>query len=86
MKMWPSYSRKNFLFMERSKLLEEKKAALEIRERRIIAALCSQKPSSEEVQWYERQMKLFESDDPEVCFAAMDNMIAGYRPESRTCS
>lgn len=61
--------------MERSKLLEEKKAALEIRERRIIAALCSQKPSSEEVQWYERQMKLFESDDPEVCFAAMDNMI-----------
>ena len=31
-------------------------------------------------------MKLFESDDPEVCFAAMDNMIAGYRPESRTCS
>ncbi len=66
--------------MERRKLLEEQKAALEIRERRLLAALCSKTPSSEEVKWYEKQLELFESEDPEVCFAAMDNMIAGYKP------
>ncbi len=76
---WPSYLPKNFLSMERLKQLDEKKAALEIRERQVIAALCSACPSAEEVRWYEEQMKLFESDDPDVAFAAMDNMIAGYQ-------
>ncbi len=65
--------------MERLKCSDEKKAALEIRERQVIAALCSAHPSAEEVHWYEEQLKLFESDDPDVVFKAMDNMIAGYQ-------
>lgn len=54
-------------------------AALEIRERRIVAAFCSKKPSPEEIRWYEKQLKLFESPDPAISFQAMDNLIEGYK-------
>ena len=55
-----------------------KKSALEIRERRLIAQLCSENPSSDEIKWYEEQLRLFESENEDEAFQAMDNLIAGF--------
>lgn len=55
-----------------------KRASLEIKERQLVAKLCSENPSAEEVQWYEEQMRMFESENAEEAFRAMDNMLAGF--------
>ena len=55
-----------------------KRTSLEIKERQLLTKLCSENPSAEEVRWYEEQMRLFESEDAEEAFRAMDNMIAGF--------
>ena len=54
-------------------------ASLENRERALIGMLCSDNPSVEEVRWYEKQMKLFESANADEASLAMDNMIIGYQ-------
>lgn len=55
-----------------------KRASLEIKERQLLTKLCSENPSKEEVRWYEEQMRMFESENAEEAFQAMDNMIAGF--------
>ena len=58
---------------------KQRSISFEKRERRLLEKLCSRNPSPEEVEWYEEQLKMFESDDPERSSQAMDNMIVGFR-------